>query len=226
MLRGGDVFEFRTPQHHELMAVTVDIERFCRFVAQTEQREIGITSGCTFGQALICNNTASFRAFLLAMFDSCVAVPGLLQHAGMRKGMEQAVYWALLEILDFSVQQRSVLRIQSRQRVVNRARAYMQAHIDEPITIADLCEAVGASRRTIQYSFQEVLNLNPVSFLRALRLNGVRRALKNAAPQTSVADIAARWGFWHLSHFAADYREMFGERPSETLRQQVGHLIE
>ena len=34
----------------------------------------------------------------------------------------------------------------------------------------------------------------------------------------SVADVAASWGFWHLSHFAADYKAMFGELPSETLR--------
>jgi AraC family ethanolamine operon transcriptional activator len=58
-----------------------------------------------------------------------------------------------------------------------------------------------------------------VSFLRAMRLNGVRRALRKAdGVHESVADVAARWGFWHLSHFAADYKAMFGELPSETLR--------
>jgi len=36
-----------------------------------------------------------------------------------------------------------------------------------------------------------------------------------------VQDIAARWGFWHLSHFANDYRRMFGELPSETLRSSA-----
>ncbi|MBL8451298.1 MAG: helix-turn-helix domain-containing protein, partial [Zoogloea sp.] len=61
--------------------------------------------------------------------------------------------------------------------------------------------------------------LNPVSFLRAMRLNGVRRALRKAdGVHESVADVAARWGFWHLSHFAADYKAMFGELHSETLR--------
>jgi AraC family ethanolamine operon transcriptional activator len=66
-----------------------------------------------------------------------------------------------------------------------------------------------------------VLDLNPVKFLRALRLNAVRRALKQAAgsERVAVADIAARWGFWHLSHFSADYKAMFGELPSETLRR-------
>jgi AraC family ethanolamine operon transcriptional activator len=78
------------------------------------------------------------------------------------------------------------------------------------------------SRRTLQYSFQEVLDLNPVKFLRVMRLNGVRRVLRAADPQNdTVGDVAARWGFWHLSRFAADYREMFGELPSDTLKKSA-----
>ena len=34
----------------------------------------------------------------------------------------------------------------------------------------------------------------------------------------SVQDIAASWGFWHLSQFATDYRKLFGVRPSDTLK--------
>jgi AraC family ethanolamine operon transcriptional activator len=33
-----------------------------------------------------------------------------------------------------------------------------------------------------------------------------------------INEIANRWGFWHMSQFAADYRRFFGELPSETLR--------
>ena len=106
--------------------------------------------------------------------------------------------------------------------VVARAQDYMREHVEEPLTVEDLCRALQVSRRTLQYSFQEILQLNPVSYLRAMRLNGVRRALKSSAAQRqSVQDVAARWGFWHLSHFANDYRRMFGELPSETLRQSA-----
>jgi len=106
----------------------------------------------------------------------------------------------------------------TRQRVVREARRYMQEHADAPISVPDLCEALHVSRRTLQYSFQDVLQMSPVTYLRALRLNGVRRDLKRAGEEP-VADRAARWGFWHQSRFAADYRHLFGELPSETLRQ-------
>jgi AraC family ethanolamine operon transcriptional activator len=31
-----------------------------------------------------------------------------------------------------------------------------------------------------------------------------------------IADIANRWGFWHIGKLAADYRTQFGELPSAT----------
>ena len=36
-------------------------------------------------------------------------------------------------------------------------------------------------------------------------------------------EAASRWGFFHLSHFAADYQALFGELPSSTLRA-CGHV--
>jgi AraC family ethanolamine operon transcriptional activator len=54
-----------------------------------------------------------------------------------------------------------------------------------------------------------------VIYLRSLRLNAVRRELL-AGTCCRVQEVAARWGFWSLSQFAADYRRQFGERPSDT----------
>jgi AraC family transcriptional regulator, ethanolamine operon transcriptional activator len=56
-----------------------------------------------------------------------------------------------------------------------------------------------------------------------VHLNGVRRELKSdARADRAVQDIAARWGFWHLGEFSADYKHQFGELPSATLRRGRG----
>ena len=34
----------------------------------------------------------------------------------------------------------------------------------------------------------------------------------------TVAEVAGRWGFWHMGQMAADYRKLFDELPSQTLR--------
>ena len=69
--------------------------------------------------------------------------------------------------------------------------------------------------RKLNDCFQEALGTSPLKYLRAVRLNGVRRELRMGAP--SVQDVAARWGFWHHGEFAAAYRRQFGELPSQTL---------
>ncbi|MEX3915172.1 helix-turn-helix domain-containing protein [Paraburkholderia sp. BR10872] len=106
----------------------------------------------------------------------------------------------------------------SRRRwIVAQARDYVLAHRGRPVGVPELCEQLHVSRRTLQYCFQDVLGMAPATYLRALRLNGARRDLCGRAAG-SVQDVAAAWGFWHLSQFATDYRRMFGMRPSEALR--------
>lgn len=106
---------------------------------------------------------------------------------------------------------------QHRKRIVNDARLFLQQNHDRAITLSELCEACHTSRRTLQNSFESILGLSPIQYLRYTRLNGVRRDLKQAETTETVGDIAARWGFWHLGQFAKDYKTVFGELPSETL---------
>jgi AraC family ethanolamine operon transcriptional activator len=104
--------------------------------------------------------------------------------------------------------------------LVQEAEAFMQAHLDEPITLEAICKAVKTSKSALSYGFQEIFGLSPMAYLKTVRLHGVWRALKASDPaQTTVIGIANRYGFWHMGHFSRDYRQMFGESPSETLKQ-------
>ena len=88
----------------------------------------------------------------------------------------------------------------------------------EPLSVVDLCRMTGVSRRTLEYAFQERFGLSPKAYLLARRLDGVRAELRQDHADLSVTRIANRWGFDHLSRFAAFYRRQFGELPSETIR--------
>ena len=81
----------------------------------------------------------------------------------------------------------------------------------------DLCRELAVSERALHYAFQEVRGLSPMAYFRACRLNAVRRELKTAPDTATVNEIAQRWGFWHTGEFAAAYRRLFGELPSQTL---------
>jgi AraC family ethanolamine operon transcriptional activator len=102
----------------------------------------------------------------------------------------------------------------NRVSLVNRAIDFVNAHIDQPLQVIDLCDELRVSRRTLQMCFQEVTGLNPVAFLRAHRLSMARHDIIHR--KSPIKDVVNRWGFWHQSRFSTQYRELFGELPSAT----------
>ncbi|MFI5614005.1 AraC family transcriptional regulator [Amycolatopsis sp. NPDC051903] len=96
---------------------------------------------------------------------------------------------------------------------------YLECHADEPLTPQELARVGCMSVRTLHATFQQVLGESPMNHLRRVRLDHVRAELLRSDPaQTRVTDVALRWGFFHQSRFAQQYRERFGELPRETLR--------
>lgn len=95
---------------------------------------------------------------------------------------------------------------------------FMEANADEAISPAELARVGHMSIRTLHASFQQVLQTTPMDYLRRIRMERVRTELiSNPDPDVKITDLAARWGFYHPSRFAARYRETYGELPSETV---------
>lgn len=90
------------------------------------------------------------------------------------------------------------------------------------VAIADLCEASGVSERRVRSAFYECYQMSPTAYLRVTALNAVRRELVQGPHlRGAVSRAATDWGFWHLSRFAAQYRELFGESPRHTLSHRA-----
>ncbi|GAA3601057.1 AraC family transcriptional regulator [Marihabitans asiaticum] len=109
----------------------------------------------------------------------------------------------------------------SGRAAVRRSIEYIDQHLAEPITMADLASWSGMSVRSIQAGFREDLGTSPTAFILERRLQETRRALMTATREdrVSVTDVATRWGFSHLGSFSVRYRKRFGESPSQTLRR-------
>lgn len=142
----------------------------------------------------------------------------LLEHEAIRKGIRDTLLQNLLELINEEEVQ--YLTSLARKRIVDKARDYVLANINDNPSIVDLCNAVGASRRKLQYCFQETLGINPVTYLRTIRLNSAHRELLMQDGTKQVQNIAAKWGFLHLSRFANDYKQLFGELPSDTIKRK------
>ncbi|GGT16278.1 helix-turn-helix domain-containing protein [Nonomuraea spiralis] len=82
---------------------------------------------------------------------------------------------------------------------LRRAIAYLEAHPDQDITVADIAAAAHVTVRAVQLAFRRHLDITPLAYLRRVRLHHVHQDPRAADPgrRDSVAAIAARWGFAH-----------------------------
>ena len=105
-------------------------------------------------------------------------------------------------------------------RTIRRAVEILEHHADELLTVEDVASATGISVRALQDGFKKYYGTTPMGYLREVRMKAVRTWLLDADPSTTtVSDAATRCGFLHLGRFSVQYREKFGESPSETLRR-------
>jgi AraC-like DNA-binding protein len=102
---------------------------------------------------------------------------------------------------------------------VRRAIAYLDDNVAEHVTLPDVAEAARLSVRSVQHVFRRHLGTTPLGYLRDRRLDAVRLELIASDPTVvTVAEVARRWGFAHLSRFSQAYHARFGEYPRETIR--------
>ncbi len=105
---------------------------------------------------------------------------------------------------------------------VRVAEHYIEASWDQPITIEELASVTGVSARSLFAAFKAGRGYSPMEFVKRVRLGHARRTLSRPDPDTSVLTVAFACGFGNPGHFAKDYRQSFGESPSDTLRRGRG----
>src|SRR6202045_857493 len=109
--------------------------------------------------------------------------------------------------------------------VAKRAIDLMHAHPETPLSTGELAQATGVSARALQRAFERCGQPPPMIYLRGLRLHRLHAELASHSPDSvTVTMVAGRWGFVHLGRVASQYRELFGETPSETLRAGAASL--
>ena len=159
---------------------------------------------------------ANLTRELTRLLTAGVADPSLLRTPEGHE-LEQECVRSLVAVLFPPSVPRSDLSLPGRSRLIRRAEEFMRARLGDPLGAIDLCRELGASDRTLRLAFNERYGLGPIVYFKCLRLNAVRSKLKEN-PLITIADAARQFGFHHLGNFAADYRRLFGERPSETLK--------
>ncbi len=108
--------------------------------------------------------------------------------------------------------------------IMVRLEEILRIHPDRLPSQTELSAQLGVNARTLRVYCGHHLGVAPGRYVRLRRLGRIRRALQDANPGVTIISALERHhGVNQLGRFAGDYRHLFGELPSETLRQSRGN---
>lgn len=142
----------------------------------------------------------------------------LFTNSAMNRSMNHILLSAILSLPHNKLEQLNENASIVVPAIVRRAEEYMNAHLNEPVTIIDLLRVCDCSRSVLFSSFRNFRNYTPMEFLTEQRLQHARRTLLHPKETDTVSSIAANSGFMNFGRFAQCYGNRFGERPSITLQ--------
>jgi AraC family ethanolamine operon transcriptional activator len=197
------------------LALNVSRASFARGFENFTHRSFPVTDGIAIFAPKEARNLRLRNDFITAA-GLARSAPHLLRTGEIRAGLEKT----LLETLYNSLGYPAVSEYLNYHSLATRARDYLKAHNWRAVFQADLCAELDISDRSLRRLFVDHFGMSPGRYLRLLRLNQARRALRSVEqPAANVTEVGMRYAFFDLGRFAADYRDLFGELPSSTLRK-------
>ena len=96
---------------------------------------------------------------------------------------------------------------------VRTAIRIMEANLESPLPIADVCAEVGLSHRHLDRLFARYVRKTPGLYYRDIRLDRARGLVTQT--NMSMSEIAYASGFSSQVHFSRAYKDRFGVAPSK-----------
>jgi AraC family carnitine catabolism transcriptional activator len=102
---------------------------------------------------------------------------------------------------------------------IDRARAIMRAHIDDPLSCESLAQRLSLSLRQLERRFKQSLGTSVHAEYMLVRVERAHQYLQQT--DLSVTEVAALTGFSSVEYFSKVYRRIFATLPSADRRQST-----
>ena len=217
------------PQGGELDSITKnDFDVFPISISEETLNQTGeflelpsITTLINKKEVFHCNphKLAELRNWLISICYELITGTAEIRNTNHLNQIEQGLAGRLVRILAEYHQPVSIKPLRKRDKALLVVEKYIAESGSQLITIPELCSVANVSERTLEYAFRERYNLSPKNYTLLHRMNNVRKQLrKENQKKHTVSEIARQHGFWHMGQFSSDYKKMFAELPSETLK--------
>lgn len=148
--------------------------------------------------------------------------PDILELSEVSRAMENELTRILVRCFAEGHSVEPTTRGRRHDTILARFVKFLEENPDRPLYLTEICAAIGAAERTLRASCEDHLGMGPIRYLTLRRMHLVRRALQRSdGSKVTVTRIVTDHGFWELGRFAVAYRTLFGESPSDTLRQST-----
>ena len=108
------------------------------------------------------------------------------------------------------------------QTTLQLCRRLMLQHLENPLTIPELCQQLGIDERRLRRLFNRALGVSPARYYLRLRLTEARFMLLGT--ELSVTNVGVACGFANASAFARAFKAHFGFPPSQNRTPYTGLL--
>jgi AraC-like DNA-binding protein len=143
---------------------------------------------------------------------------GALTDTEAAHGLEQQLIHALIQCLSAGPAEQETSAGRRHRCILARFEDLLRA--DASLSMTEICAELGISERLLRACCKEHLRMGPNRYVHLRRMQQVHRDLRSGTPGTAtVSEIAQRYGFRDPGRFATNYRAVYGELPSATLRR-------
>lgn len=150
------------------------------------------------------------------IYIDSVSGRALLNSWQCRQSLENILFESVSSLLPELDADQSIKLVPGKLKI---AVEYIEENKRRPISVLELVNITGYSRRALENRFKSSFGIGPRKYVSQKRMLAIRQILlKSVKSENTVADIAAQWGYFNLSYFIKLYRDHFGETPATTLR--------
>ena len=121
-----------------------------------------------------------------------------------RHEMTTLCYSLLVELTEQST-------VLERPAELQRALEFMNAHLNEPLALAELVHYSGGSRATLHRQFRKYLHASPINYFLGQKLERAKMLLENNL--YSIKEVAEMLNYASPQYFASEFKKKFGLPP-------------
>ena len=103
--------------------------------------------------------------------------------------------------------------ISGENTIIRKAQQYVQAHVEEKLTVTTVAQAIGVSPSYLTALFHKHLEFSPGEYIRRVRLQMSKQLIREG--KLNFTQIAENLQYSTVHHFSRQFKQVFGMTPTE-----------